>query len=100
MADFIGYPFSTDEETQGVIQEIETLCSLSNLKDLMVSTSGNYLQNHANTSFLRKGKVGDCANYLSSSTRHHLEREMQEKPSGFGLTWFLLMTLSISRLSY
>ncbi|KAJ6934474.1 cytosolic sulfotransferase 15-like [Populus alba x Populus x berolinensis] len=92
--------FSTDDETQGVIQEIETLCSLSNLKDLMVSTSGSYLQNHANTSLLRKGKAGDCANYLSSSTRHHLEREMQEKPSGFGLTWFILMTLSISRLSY
>ncbi|CAK7336467.1 unnamed protein product [Dovyalis caffra] len=87
LAEFIGYPFSTEEETQGVIREIATLCSLKSLKDLEVNKSGNYLPDHANNSFFRKGKVGEGVNYLSSSTKQRLENVMQEKLSGSGLTF-------------
>ncbi|KAB5565022.1 hypothetical protein DKX38_005076 [Salix brachista] len=85
LAEFIGYPFSIEEEKRGVIQEIADLCSLKKLKDLEVNKSGSYLENYANNSFFRKGEVGDWANYLSSTVMQRLEKLMQEKLSGSGL---------------
>ncbi|KAG5249930.1 Flavonol 4'-sulfotransferase [Salix suchowensis] len=87
LAEFIGYPFSVEEEKRGVIQEIADLCSLKKIKDLEVNKSGRYLENYANNSFFRKGEVGDWANYLSSTKMQRLEKQMQEKLSGSGLTF-------------
>ncbi|KAG5249932.1 sulfotransferase family protein [Salix suchowensis] len=85
LAEFIGYPFSAEEEKRGVIQEIADLCSLKSLKDLEVNKSGSYGGKYANNSFFRKGEVGDWANYLSSTMMQRLEKLMQEKLSGSGL---------------
>ncbi|GMN69563.1 hypothetical protein TIFTF001_038610 [Ficus carica] len=40
LAEFLEFPFSEDEEKQGVVEEILTLCSLENLKNLAANKNG------------------------------------------------------------
>ncbi|KAF4364025.1 hypothetical protein G4B88_014982 [Cannabis sativa] len=39
LKDFSGFPFSVEEENQGVPKKIEQLCSLENMKNLEVPTA-------------------------------------------------------------
>ncbi|XP_065865420.1 cytosolic sulfotransferase 15-like isoform X1 [Euphorbia lathyris] len=89
IAEFIGYPFSREEDRDGVIEEIVKLCSLSNLKNLEVNIEGMYLGKVPNKSYFRKGKVGEWVDYLSPSKKKHLENVMQEKLRGSGLSFKL-----------
>ncbi|KAK2652277.1 hypothetical protein Ddye_012133 [Dipteronia dyeriana] len=68
---FVGCPFSVDEESRGVIEEISKLCSFDHLKIWEVNKSG---VENANTIYFRKGKVGDWRNYLTSSFSDNLEK--------------------------
>ncbi|KAI9186936.1 hypothetical protein LWI28_022471 [Acer negundo] len=67
LADFLGCPFSVDEERRGVIEEISKFCSFDNLKNLEVNKLGKRPAGHGNSVFFRKGNVGDSQNYLTSS---------------------------------
>ncbi|GFP79654.1 cytosolic sulfotransferase 15 [Phtheirospermum japonicum] len=87
VAEFIGVPFSEEEEKQGVIEEIGTLCSMKNLKSLNVNKEGNWNGVVANSSFFRKGEVGDWKNHLTGSMAKQVEKILEEKLSGFGLTF-------------
>ncbi|XP_040934523.1 cytosolic sulfotransferase 14 [Gossypium hirsutum] len=58
VAEFMGCPFSEEEEKAGAIDEIAEFCSLSNLKNLELNKSGSLKTMKRQTnSFLRKG---DC----------------------------------------
>ncbi|KAH9723018.1 cytosolic sulfotransferase 15 [Citrus sinensis] len=88
MADFLGCPFSEDEVTQGVVQEIAKLCSLDNIKNLEVIKSGSVnATGTKNSLFLRKGEVGDWKNYLTPSMSQRLQKIVEEKFVGSGLTF-------------
>ncbi|XP_065868190.1 cytosolic sulfotransferase 15-like [Euphorbia lathyris] len=92
IAEFIGYPFSREEDRDGVIEEIVKLCSLKNLKDLEVNKNGLHLSTKSpNKAFFRKGEVGEWVNYLSPSKKKHLENVMQEKLKGSGLSFKLFI---------
>ncbi|KAF3434251.1 hypothetical protein FNV43_RR25354 [Rhamnella rubrinervis] len=87
LAEFVGFPFSLEEEKQGVVEEIIKLCSLKNLKELEVNKNGKFMPNFRNKSYFRKGEVGDWVNHLSPSMVERLKKVMQEKLSNSGLTF-------------
>lgn len=89
LASFMGYPFSEEEENEGVIEEIAKLCSFDNLKELEVNKSGRSIKNFKNEYLFRKGKVGDWVNYLSPSMVDQLSQLMEDKLGGSGLTFKL-----------
>ncbi|XP_022764692.1 cytosolic sulfotransferase 15-like [Durio zibethinus] len=87
LADFIGFPFSMEEEKEGVIEEISKQCSLSSLKDLEVNKTGKFMPNFDNKSYFRKGEVGDWVNHLTPSMVERLEKIIGEKFEGSGLSF-------------
>lgn len=87
IAEFIGFPFSEDEEIRGVVKEISDLCSLSSLKDLEVNKNGKFMPNFENKSYFRKGEVGDWVNHLSLSMAERVSKVSEEKLKGSGLTF-------------
>jgi len=87
VAEFVGLPFTEEEEEAGVIEEIAKMCSLKTLKDLEVNKSGKIALTieFENRSFFRKGEVGDWVNHLTPSMVDRLNSIIQEKMSPFGL---------------
>ncbi|CAI9109364.1 OLC1v1009175C1 [Oldenlandia corymbosa var. corymbosa] len=76
MAEFLGCEFSPQEEDEGLIEEIVTLCSLKSLKNLECNKSGE-----------ASGKEKSVwANFLTPSMAERLESLMKEKFAGSGLT--------------
>ncbi|ESR55776.1 hypothetical protein CICLE_v10023824mg, partial [Citrus x clementina] len=73
LADFLGCSFS-EEEANGVVEEISKLCSFDNIKGLEAT---------------KKGEVGDWKNYLTPSMSEHMVKMMEEKSAGSGLTFKL-----------
>ncbi|KAJ0093505.1 hypothetical protein Patl1_26832 [Pistacia atlantica] len=78
LTSFLGYPFSEDEEKQGVMKEISKFCSFDNIKTFEV-------KNIKKDIFYRKGEVGDWKNCLTASMAKRLEKIIEEKLSGSGL---------------
>ncbi|KAA8548442.1 hypothetical protein F0562_000126 [Nyssa sinensis] len=87
LADFMGCPFSLDEEKQGMVEEIASFCSFDNLKDLEVNKTGKFHTGKQNNVFFRKGEVGDWANYLNPTMVERMEKLMEEKLEGSGFTF-------------
>ncbi|XP_056175985.1 cytosolic sulfotransferase 15-like [Syzygium oleosum] len=88
VAEFVGLPFTEEEEEGGMIEEITKMCSLKTLKDLEVNKSGKLPAKHMkleNRNFFRKGEVGDWVKHLTPSMVDRLNSIMQEKMSPFGL---------------
>ncbi|CAI9090021.1 OLC1v1024704C1 [Oldenlandia corymbosa var. corymbosa] len=88
MAEFLGCPFSPQEEDERVVEGIIKLCSLENLKNLECNKHGEIgMYNVKFSSLFRKGEVGDWANFLTPSMAERLESLMKEKfgESGFNL---------------
>ncbi|KAI3894443.1 hypothetical protein MKW92_025881 [Papaver armeniacum] len=85
LAEFIGYGFSTEEESQGVIDEILHLCSFQHLKDLDVNKNGTSRSKFKNIEFYRKGEVGDWKNHLTPLMVERLDRLVNDKFQGSGL---------------
>ncbi|GMJ00081.1 sulfotransferase 16, CORONATINE INDUCED-7, SULFOTRANSFERASE 16, ARABIDOPSIS SULFOTRANSFERASE 5A [Hibiscus trionum] len=85
LAEFIGYPFTSDEHRTEVPEKIVKMCSFENLSNLEVNRSekGGMIQNNM---YFRKGKVGDWMNCLTSEMAERLDRITQQKLSGSGLS--------------
>ncbi|KAG4176273.1 hypothetical protein ERO13_A11G234950v2 [Gossypium hirsutum] len=89
LAMFLGVPFTDDEEKQGVIEKIAKICSFENLKELEVNKKGAHISGVPHTGFFRKGEVGDWSNYLTPFMIECLEKLIQQKLNGSGLTFKL-----------
>ncbi|CAA2973578.1 cytosolic sulfotransferase 15-like [Olea europaea var. sylvestris] len=90
LAEFLGFPFSLEEEKYGVIEEISKLCSFEHLKELEVNKKGKGAIAHfENKNLFRKGEVGDWVNYFSPSMVERLTNIMEEKLAGSGLSFKL-----------
>ncbi|XWS39259.1 hypothetical protein CRYUN_Cryun18bG0035500 [Craigia yunnanensis] len=88
LAEFLGCPFSLEEERGGKIQEIIEFCSFENLSNLEVNKTGMHQKKGKlveNGAYFRKGKVGDWRNYLTIEMGKHLDNIMELKLSGSGL---------------
>ncbi|KAG8383462.1 hypothetical protein BUALT_Bualt04G0015700 [Buddleja alternifolia] len=84
IAEFIGFPFSLEEEKQGVVEQISRLCSFENLSNLDVNKTGSSMI-FKYSSFFRKGKVGDWTNYLTPAMAERMLNLMESKLKGSGL---------------
>ncbi|XAR54488.1 hypothetical protein NMG60_11029633 [Bertholletia excelsa] len=73
LAEFLGRPFSADEEREGV--------------ELEVNKTGRAIPGFENASLFRKGEVGDWANHLTPPMVERLTKIMEEKLEGSGLTF-------------
>ncbi|XP_021282654.1 flavonol sulfotransferase-like [Herrania umbratica] len=90
LAEFLGRPFSTEEEKQGAVEKVIRLCSLENLSNLEVNKTGKYgdaEKGIENAVYFRKGKIGDWKNYLTPEMGDQLDNIMEEKLSGSGFTF-------------
>ncbi|KAG2706899.1 hypothetical protein I3760_05G123200 [Carya illinoinensis] len=79
VAEFLGCPFTPEEEAKGVVNDILSLCSFDNLSTLEVNKSGKLSSGHPNEAFFRLGKVGDYTNYLTAEMVEKLDRITEEK---------------------
>jgi len=87
LAEFLGFPFTEEEEKEGVIEEISRLCSFDSLKDLEVNKNGVRPSGMRNSAFFRKGETGDWGNHLSPSMAERFWKIVEEKLDGSGLTF-------------
>ncbi|KAH1148594.1 hypothetical protein GYH30_043297 [Glycine max] len=85
--EFLGCPFTHEEENNGVIESIIKLCSFENTKDLEVNKSGKLGNIIENKSFFRKAVIGNWMNYFSPSMIEKLSKIVEEKLSGSGLSF-------------
>ncbi|XP_023878590.1 flavonol sulfotransferase-like [Quercus suber] len=86
IAEFMGYPFSLEEEEKGMVQKIVDLCSFQNLSELEVNKSGHlhgYL--FEKKLFFRKGETGDWKNHLTPTMATRLDQITEQKLRSFGL---------------
>ncbi|MBA0674219.1 hypothetical protein Goari_015829 [Gossypium aridum] len=91
LGDFLGYPFSLEEESKGVVEEIVKLCSFENLSTLEVNKVSEQKFSKDtiidNRHFFRKGKVGDWKSYLTTEMVERLDEITYEKLLGSGLVF-------------
>ncbi|KAM7252060.1 hypothetical protein ACFE04_023943 [Oxalis oulophora] len=87
LAEFLGYPFTKEEEENEVIQEIVKLCSFESLSNLQVNKTGLSLLNLENKSFFRKGEIGDSKNHLTPDMMELIDKVTKEKLSDTGFTF-------------
>ncbi|XP_031287609.1 cytosolic sulfotransferase 16-like isoform X2 [Pistacia vera] len=86
VAEFVGRPFSLEEEENGTVQEILKLCSFEKMKNLEVNKNGFYrVRNTKNDVFFREGKVGDWENHLTNEMAERLDEIAKQKFHGSGL---------------
>ncbi|KAF8696130.1 hypothetical protein HU200_037020 [Digitaria exilis] len=91
LAEFLGVPLTAEEESSGVAEEVVKLCSFENLTSLTVNQTGGVDHGNKifveNSVFFRKGKVGDWANHMSVEMAEKLDRVIEEKLKGSGLSF-------------
>jgi len=89
LASFVGQPFTKEEEEGGTVEKIVRLCSFEFLKDLPVNKEG--IQEETgdrivkNSSFFRKGRVGDWKELLTPDMADRIDHITQQKLSQHGL---------------
>ncbi|XP_050221854.1 flavonol 3-sulfotransferase-like [Mercurialis annua] len=92
LAEFMGYPFSMEEEEQDLVQKIVDSCSFEALSNLDVTKNGEQWPNSqftvSNSSFFRKGEVGDWRNHLTEEMANRLDQITDEKLGASGFTYF------------
>ncbi|CAL5002549.1 unnamed protein product [Urochloa decumbens] len=89
LATFLGAPFSTKEEEDGIPEEVVRLCSFEKLSNLQTNQTGEFSRRGnlvlEKSAFFRKGKVGDWVNHMSEEMGRKLDSIMDEKLKGSGL---------------
>lgn len=90
LAAFVGLPFSPEEESQGVIEELIKMCSINNLKELEPNKKGVINKFYEKKAYFRKGEVGDWTNYFPPPMVERMSTLMEEKLGGSGLSFKLL----------
>ncbi|XP_010673229.1 cytosolic sulfotransferase 5 [Beta vulgaris subsp. vulgaris] len=90
LAEFVGSPFTTEEESDGVIEQIIEMCSIKNMKELEANKSGVINKLFEKQSYFRKGEVGDWTHYFTPPMVEKMKKIMDEKLEGTGLSFNLL----------
>lgn len=87
LAEFLGCPFTKEEEESGLVEKIIELCSFDNLSGLEVNRTGKTLTNVDHDSFFRKAEVGGWKNYLTPEMENKIDMIIDEELKGSGLTF-------------
>nr|KYP44090.1 Sulfotransferase 17 [Cajanus cajan] len=87
IAEFLGCPFTKEEESDGMIESIMKLCSFEKMKALEVNMYEKLDTVIDNKFFFRKAEIGDWVNYFSPSMIQKLSKIIEEKLSGSGLSF-------------
>jgi hypothetical protein len=91
LAEFLRVPFTEEEVSGGVVEDVVHLCSFDKLKSMPVNSSGVSDRIGGvpmeNSSFFRAGKVGDWANHLTAEMAKKLDDIVDEKLRDSGLTF-------------
>ncbi|KAM3397632.1 flavonol sulfotransferase-like [Capsicum galapagoense] len=90
LAEFMERPFSMEEETRGVPEEIIARCNFKSLSNLEVNKTGLHrpeTQRVQNSIFFRKGEIGDWKNYLTKDMAKAIDDITMEKFQSSGLTF-------------
>ncbi|KAL2559162.1 Cytosolic sulfotransferase 13 [Forsythia ovata] len=85
IAEFLGRPFSNEEEESGMVEGILKLCSFDTLSNLKINRTGKLSSGEENKAFFRQGKVGDWKNHLPIEMAQKLDQITEQKFSGSGL---------------
>ncbi|TKY47053.1 Cytosolic sulfotransferase 5 [Spatholobus suberectus] len=85
LANFMGCPFSKQEEGAGVVDKILKLCSFDNLSNLQVNRNGKLESGEQHKAFFRRGEIGDWKNYLTVEMIQQLNTITEEKLAQHGL---------------
>ncbi|CAN6235692.1 unnamed protein product [Urochloa humidicola] len=88
LAAFVGVPFGAEEEENGVVDAIVRLCSFEHMRGLDVTKSGTTefaVGAVENSSFFRRGGVGDWANHLSPEAARRIDAITEARFKGSGL---------------
>ncbi|PPD71600.1 hypothetical protein GOBAR_DD31506 [Gossypium barbadense] len=89
VANFLGLPFTPEEENQEIVEEIVKLCSFENMSNQDVNKSDTRSQEKpiSNSDFFRKGEVGDWVNHLSPQMSEILDQITEQKFQGTGFSF-------------
>ncbi|KAL8101388.1 flavonol sulfotransferase-like [Apium graveolens] len=91
LAEFIGYPFSAQEERDGVVERLVDSCSFQHMSGLEVNKSGSSSlgveRRFPNSAYFRKAKAGDWKNHLPAEMKEQMDQLMEQKFRDSGLTW-------------
>jgi len=97
IAEFLGCPFSNEEESKGMVDNILNLCSFEKLSNLEVNKTGRVSSGIENKAFFRRGQVGDWKNLLPTEMIEQLNTITENKLVKHGLS-FLIFELFVSSL--
>ncbi|KAL1803568.1 hypothetical protein ACET3Z_032215 [Daucus carota] len=86
LANFLGIPFSQEEESSGLVDQIISICSFESMTKVDVNKTGTFVDGFNNSSFFRKGVVGDWKNCLTADMASRLDQITEEKFRGSGLS--------------
>ncbi|CAN4122976.1 unnamed protein product [Withania somnifera] len=67
---FLERPFDNEEDLEKIVWR----CSLERLQNLEVNKSGSLFDHCSNSSFFRKGVIGDCKNYMTPEMEEQLDK--------------------------
>ncbi|XP_057541086.1 cytosolic sulfotransferase 5-like [Amaranthus tricolor] len=89
IAEFVGFPFSIEEEKENVVDEIIELCSIKSMKEMEINKNGKFYPWVENKALFRKGDVGDWTNYLSPSMVNQIQHIMDNlNNKGFSFMYY------------
>ncbi|CAL4992530.1 unnamed protein product [Urochloa decumbens] len=90
LAEFVGRPFGVGEEDGYAVEAIVRLCSFSHMSELHVNKEGKtelVVGAVENSSFFRRGMVGDWANHLSPKMARQIDEITRAKFKDSGLSF-------------
>ena len=86
LAEFMGCSFTLEEEEEGEVQKIVSLCSFEKLSNLELNKNGKHRADKSiavrNSAFFRKGEIGDWENHLTPEMGARLDDIMEQKLKG------------------
>ncbi|KAL2927643.1 Cytosolic sulfotransferase 6 [Bienertia sinuspersici] len=93
VAQFVGCPFSFEEEQNGLVQKIVDFCTFDSLASFQINSTPicrTVIPQLAinNNTFFRKGQIGDHKNYLNEDMVKRLKDIINIKYAGSGLDVF------------
>lgn len=87
IAEFLGQPFSLQEEEKGEVQHVVDLCSFESLSNLEVNQTGVFEGIFKYDAFYRKGEVGDWKYHMTDDMADRLDEITKQKFHGYDLTF-------------